>query len=730
MSTWRPIQEAFTAGEISPYFYAQQESDLYRMGLKKCRNMVPLTQGAVTSRPGTQFLGKLEDIQFPVTNGRCIPIEINSETWAVAVMGGGGLSVLTGGTFTTDRQKVLNPDMDLGLSFWDTEVESSSGDAHIREVFYETTNTIQMDCRLAVPIGRGGRAWVRQTVLVDEVGLEDLAINFAIQWHRDPAVTTAVMDARVRIGTSGVGSSDILDQVYSNERGDTERVSFTWPGSAGFTGNVYIELHISSVDGGGQWPNIHLQQFNIWVKGIVGDTAPIVNTPYADEDLDDIQFISSPFTLQTVFVHPDYAPHELIVEGAVWTFQEIVFMDDPGPDDPDWGGGNGFPRACGAFQGRLVFAGSPGEPQSVWATAPGNWYDIALDAAPTAIDAVWFTLAVRGAIRWVHGQKALLVGASNAEHEVGSTSQILQAGNVSAKVQSGYGSTGIQAVEVAQEVLYVGGDEKTIRGMNFSRDMQGQESINKSWASEHITEPGVRRVANARDPYQVVWMPMKDGSMAAMSYEPTYNLIGWHVHATDGDYIDVCNAKVETFDYTFFIVKRNIQGVDVFYLEAVREIQRGSDIRFSDSYVDAHLGDPQGTLDGLDHLEGKTVAVLADGEVQSSKVVVGGSIVLDPPASSVTAGLAYTAEIETLPAIAPSNVGGLASRKSWAEIGVRLLNSPPPIVNGIRQEPGDDPSMVNLGWDLYATITVEQDQPLPLTVTGIYGRLSTEDIIG
>lgn len=51
---------------------------------------------------------------------------------------------------------------------------------------------------------------------------------------------------------------------------------------------------------------------------------------------------------------------------------------------------------------------------------------------------------------------------------------------------------------------------------------------------------------------------------------------------------------------------------------------------------------------GLDHLEGETVAVLADGIVQESRVVVAGSITLERPAAVVHAGLPIESDMETL----------------------------------------------------------------------------------
>ena len=48
----------FSAGEMSPKIDARIDNPKYRAGLRSCCNMVPLTQGPITRRPGTQFISQ------------------------------------------------------------------------------------------------------------------------------------------------------------------------------------------------------------------------------------------------------------------------------------------------------------------------------------------------------------------------------------------------------------------------------------------------------------------------------------------------------------------------------------------------------------------------------------------------------------------------------------------------------------------------------------------------
>ena len=51
------------------------------------------------------------------------------------------------------------------------------------------------------------------------------------------------------------------------------------------------------------------------------------------------------------------------------------------------------------------------------------------------------------------------------------------------------------------------------------------------------------------------------------------------------------------------------------------------------------------------HLEGETVSIFADGNVQTKKVVTGGAFTLDTPAARIHYGLEITADMETLPLV-------------------------------------------------------------------------------
>lgn len=147
------------------------------------------------------------------------------------------------------------------------------------------------------------------------------------------------------------------------------------------------------------------------------------------------------------------------------------------------------------------------------------------------------------------------------------------------------------------------------------------------------------------------------------------------------------------------------------------------------------------TLSGLDHLEGKTVAVLADGSVQKQKVVVGGSIELDLPSYIAHVGLPYRAVGETLDINSPGNETIRDRKKIIPKVGFMVRNT-----RGLKAGPDEArledvktewnesdeviPLLTGLAEydipcdiDANARVVFVQDDPLPAEVLGIIPRV-------
>lgn len=147
------------------------------------------------------------------------------------------------------------------------------------------------------------------------------------------------------------------------------------------------------------------------------------------------------------------------------------------------------------------------------------------------------------------------------------------------------------------------------------------------------------------------------------------------------------------------------------------------------------------TFAGLGHLEGKTVSILSDGNVEPQKVVNSGSVTLERPGSIVIIGMPFVSDFETLEV---NVIGQETVRDRKKLIGkVTLIVSETRDVkvaanlgsDSFEEYPArgsdqnyldpaqllSDTATVNISasWSDSGRVAVRHDQPLPITILGV-----------
>lgn len=87
------------------------------------------------------------------------------------------------------------------------------------------------------------------------------------------------------------------------------------------------------------------------------------------------------------------------------------------------------------------------------------------------------------------------------------------------------------------------------------------------------------------------------------------------------------------------------------------------------------LGIPTTTVSGLNHLEGKSVAIVGDGSVQPSQTVTNGAVTLPIACSAITVGLPYVCQLQTLYLEPPGPETAQDKRKTIQSIYVRVKST-------------------------------------------------------
>ena len=154
------------------------------------------------------------------------------------------------------------------------------------------------------------------------------------------------------------------------------------------------------------------------------------------------------------------------------------------------------------------------------------------------------------------------------------------------------------------------------------------------------------------------------------------------------------------------------------------------------------------TVTGLEHLEGQTVQILAEGAAHADKTVASGSITLDRPSAKVHAGLAYVSDFEMLRWDVGARDGTSQGKfNRYHRVIFRFLTTlggfygpDTDNLDQISLREGGDPmdtsvalfsGDLELEWDgAYGSdnhIFYRQTQPLPVTIQAVMPQMVTQD---
>jgi hypothetical protein len=150
------------------------------------------------------------------------------------------------------------------------------------------------------------------------------------------------------------------------------------------------------------------------------------------------------------------------------------------------------------------------------------------------------------------------------------------------------------------------------------------------------------------------------------------------------------------------------------------------------------------TLSGLGHLEGRKVAVLADGNVINGLTVTGGAITMDTPGAVVLVGLPYESELQTLEVTVPNSetlsdktkiikavtAVLLESRGGWygrssseSDLWEFKPRQETDDYGAIQTLTGKATQIITDGWRGNGQVTVIQRDPLPLNILALIPRM-------
>lgn len=408
-------------------------------------------------------------------------------------------------------------------------------------------------------------------------------------------------------------------------------------------------------------------------------------------------------------------------------------------EDTVWNANDGYPRTVTLYEQRLVAAGSPGYPQTVWMSRIGESLNFELGTKDD--DAMSFTISSDqiNPIDHFAQVKALVALSSGGEFTLsGGVEKPITPTNIQVKSQSVYGCNTVRPIRIGNELYFVQRANRKLRAMAYKFETDAYGAPDLSVLAEHATESGVVDMAYQQEPESVMWLVRGDGVMATVTIDRDQDVVGWARQITDGVFESVASIPVADGEQVWALVRRTVGGSTVRYVERF-----DPDIATDAAITGTHTTGVA-TWTGLAHLEGKEVDILADGVVMQRMTVAGGQITLGRTAKDVEIGLPYTTTIETL---TPEIAGGTGSAQGnsmrigevtlrfhkttgcelngqvipFRNFGLAVLDAPAPIFTG-------DHRIEKLGWERgSASLVIQQKQPLPFHLLSVIKKFTWND---
>lgn len=608
------------------------------------------------------------------------------------------------------RQLVKNPDFQDGLVPWDDVGGAGGG-----EITWDATQKI-------VTIGTGGDA--------GESGIIEQAVETGIS-----VSTEFVLHFRV-LGTSRASTSE-TQLLIGSTSGGTDILAATtyqqgWHSISFATDEptIYIRFQQTiAIDGNGVLGAIggcHLYRSNAHLLELDGTEGNVTctatgHTPFKSTDVGRILRMT----------WPGKEPVWGVVTAFTSTSQVDVQLRRRAPyaDIPTenwqlgkWSETTGYPETAAFFQSRIVAGNTELDPQVVEFTQTGDLENFRPDTFASGTsqtqddDALSYQIASEEVndIAWMTGRRKLIIGTGGGQFIAESQGAALKATDISITPHSDIPCKQVAPIALEHAVIFIEASGRQVYDLGFQLDDDSFVAADLTILADHMLRSPAQEAALQRRPLQTVWVRREDGRLAVLAYNRKQDIVGWS-HRIMGGSFGSGAAVVESIatipgaddddqvfpsgerDEVWMIVKRTINGSTRRYIEFLEGYYEGVlredyateaawqaavKSHMQDAfYVDCgatYEGSATATITGLDHLEGQTVAVLADGRIHTNEVVASGAITLDFEVEKAQVGLPYTSEFETLKLPFGTQSGsGVGKVKSIAHVGLCLLDSGP-----------------------------------------------------
>lgn len=756
-------QPSFSAGVLSPALYGRTDFQKFAIGLAVARNFYVRAQGGASNRPGLEFILDPRDQTGASMPVRVIPFEFSTEQTYALVLTHEKMFVVKDGEPVVGTPKDILALTPGAMSAYPMLEFAAPHGWSVGDLIYLTGVT---NCP-------GGPYVIVSTPTSSQIELGSLYANNyparSDQWALGATpiaervysiVTPWTSDQLFDIGYAQ--SADVMTlchpAVAPRKLSRTGHSAWTLTTPA-YGATIAAPTGVSAAATAGTGSYSH--QYKVTAvsasneESVGSATASVSNTASLNGTT-----AYNTVTWSSVTGASFYYVYKLRggVFGYIGTATGTSFIDDgviadqtdtPPTNKTMFSGAGNYPACVTYYQQRQSYGGSDAEPQKIYMSQSGNYYNHNVSIPSKDDDGVSFEIASNqvNRIRHLVPLKDLLVFTSGGEWLVrGASEDVITPSSIYAKPQGIRGSSTVRPLVIGDTVLYIEPNGAVVRDFSYELQSDGFAGSNLTVLAEHLFE-GATIVdwCYQQYPSSIVWAVLSTGKMLGLTYMREHDVWAWHEHETDGLFKSVCCIREGQYDVVYAVVARTeTYGPSTFtryFVERMHERNATAvaDHVFLDScYV--YRGAAVDELDGLDWLDGRTLNVLADGSPHPAVRVQDGKVTLQVQASTIAIGLPYRAVLQSLPLSPPEQYTGRTM--SVSGVKVRVLET-----GGFKVGPSLDDLSEHLdvveqwdapiglhtleafvplvsGWDDHPQLVLVQDAPLPCNVLTWTPRVS------
>lgn len=551
MARYKDSINAFSSGELSQKLRARYDAEIYKYGLETMENFIPLQSGGATKRPGTRVVSEVSNVIGSYSNPRIlIPFVVSkTEAYIVSIEVGG---LITEAIKIFDREGFVTTASFSSSTYFNVGNFASNLDPS--EFQYAQSADVMFITHASGTI---------PPIVLRRDGVN----SFSFTQYLNPIIAAT--------------SPDFSREVI-------KRTAFG-PANINLTFRVKVDTAAAGTPYVVQTPALVTLS---WESGI-----------YNIKAQDVIKITDSVTQKEAVFLATTdiYGGNKFDALCLVnYGVQLNSFTENFNVSR--FGSAVGYPKSVAFYEQRLCFGGTSDEPDTLFFSLTGNYFQMLTDRLDQDISSNQSNLGVFGdltsadafsptissnevnEIKWMTPEDVLIIGTSGAEFICSPIDGIFGRNNINVRPKTAYGSRAVQALKSGKGIVYVSRDGQRLRLFDYiSNNGQAQNSELTAASSEIIQyNPGLSNSTTKtkgivvkqmawQQSRETMWMVTSRDALIGFTITDDRSVQAFHKHKLGGELSALQAAQVlgvccvpnieNTFDEVYVLVKRTVNSV-------------------------------------------------------------------------------------------------------------------------------------------------------------------------